>query len=190
VKSGTDATPRESGPDATPCRIAVVVDVDGVVSPVHGRTAWGDDVICGNVFGPVFVSPQLCARLDALDARDGVRCWWLTSWSGSMRAAMSPFPGRRWPVIADGTGPAVSTGRRWWKLSALETWLACQPALRAVAWCDDHLTPGSRQRAVHRAASARGVAVLAICPNTAVGLTPGNLARLETWLSSAVSGDD
>jgi hypothetical protein len=26
---------------------ALVMDVDGVVSPVHGKTAWGDDVVTG-----------------------------------------------------------------------------------------------------------------------------------------------
>ena len=45
---------------------ALVVDVDGVVSPVHGHTAWGDDVVAGHVFGPVRVSPAMCARLDEI----------------------------------------------------------------------------------------------------------------------------
>ena len=43
---------------------ALVMDVDGVVAPVHGKTAWGDDVVAGRLFGPVLVSPTLCARLD------------------------------------------------------------------------------------------------------------------------------
>src|SRR4051812_18450683 len=51
----------------------VIVDVDGVVSPVHpSGTTWGDEVVAGQVFGPVLVSPRLCAHLDALDLVAGV----------------------------------------------------------------------------------------------------------------------
>lgn len=60
-----------------------MVDVDGVVSPVHGQTDWGDDVVAGRVFGPVQVSPELCRRLDRLTAMPGVRGVWLTGWDGS-----------------------------------------------------------------------------------------------------------
>jgi hypothetical protein len=41
---------------------AMIVDVDGVISPVHGLTEWGDDVVAGNVFGPVLV-PRARASL-------------------------------------------------------------------------------------------------------------------------------
>ena len=55
-----------------PAETAVILDVDGVLSPVHGRTAWHDDVEAGNVFGPVLVSPALCARLERLATLPGV----------------------------------------------------------------------------------------------------------------------
>ena len=96
---------------------ALIVDIDGVVSPVHGRTAWGDDVTAGNVFGPVLVSPGLCARLDDLAQTPGLSCWWLTSWSVKMRAAMRPFPGpglagcRRPGPRAQGRPDVVEVGR-------------------------------------------------------------------------------
>src|SRR3954468_20938219 len=79
---------------------AVIVDVDGVVSPVHGHTAWGDDELAGNVLGPVLVSPSMCAQLEALTSRAGVSGWWLTSWSAETRVAIRPFPGRMWPEVA------------------------------------------------------------------------------------------
>lgn len=81
--------------------IAVVLDVDGVVTPVNGASAWGDDVYAGDVFGPVHVSSSLVTRLDKLHAMPGVQCWWLTSWTSPMRAGMDPFPGPLWPMVAD-----------------------------------------------------------------------------------------
>ncbi len=76
---------------------ALIVDVDGVISPVHGHTAWGDDVVAGHVFGPVLVSPAMCARLDQIAASPNLLCGWLTSWSVEMRTAMNrsqDAPGR------------------------------------------------------------------------------------------------
>ena len=61
-------------------RAALIVDVDGVVSPVHGATAWGDDVDGGMRHTPV--SPLLNGRLDALGDRPDVLPMWLTSWGG------------------------------------------------------------------------------------------------------------
>jgi hypothetical protein len=162
-----------------PPRNALIVDVDGVVSPVHGRTAWGDDVTAGNVFGPVLVSPGLCARLDDLANTPGLSCWWLTSWSVKMRAAMRPFPGRRWPVVAD-QSQAPMRGRTWWKLAALEIWLGQHAEVLGLAWCDDDLR-GGRPAAVRRRIAARGIDPLLLAPRTSLGLTPEHLDLLEAW---------
>jgi hypothetical protein len=162
--------------------IAVVLDVDGVLSPVGGHTSWGDDVVAGQVFGPAYTSPCLCARLDALATWVEVGCWWLTSWDGEMRAGMSPFPGRDWPVIADGSGRSARTGRRWWKRVALENWLGSHPEIRAIAWCDDHLRSPARQAAVRRSLTARGLDILLVAPATTQGLTPKDMEQLEEWL--------
>lgn len=160
---------------------AVNFDVDGVVSPVHGHTAWGDDVVAGHVFVPVYVSPTLCEQLDELATAPHVSFWWLTSWSVEMRAGMSPFPGRDWRVIAE--QPLDILGRTWWKLTAVKAWLPAHPGVRAVAWCDDHLANGMRRAAVHRRLLDRGVGFLPIFPKTAVGFTPDHLATLRDWVS-------
>lgn len=157
----------------------VICDVDGVVSPVHGHTAWEDDVVAGNVFGPVHVSPTLCARLDELAQMPTVTCWWLTSWTAEMRADMSPFPGADWPVI--GEPPPSPSGRRWWKLAAVEGWLASHPGVRALAWCEDELANGARRAAVSRRLRASGLDFLPIAPDTAVGLSPEHLVTLRQW---------
>ena len=161
----------------------MIMDVDGVVSPVGGLgTAWGDDVVAGDVFGPVLVSPTLCARLDALSQVPGVSCVWLTSWSAAMRASLHPFPGRDWQVVADATG-ARSPERDWWKFDALEAWLDWHPEVRALAWCDDHLA-GGRLPAVRRGLRAREVRPLLLAPRTEVGLTPAHMGRLDAWVGT------
>lgn len=160
-----------------------IFDVDGVVSPVHGRTAWGDDVVAGNVFGPVLTSPALCARLDGLTrAVPGLSCWWLTSWTAEMRADMNPFCGRDWPVIAEQPVPAPR--RSWWKLKALDRWLADEPEVAALAWCDDHLRPPARDASVRRRLMRHRIRVLLLAPDPAQGLTPSDLDSLTAWVSA------
>lgn len=167
---------------AAPC--VVVVDVDGVVSGVHpanGQGAWGDEVTAGNVFGPVLVSPTLCEHLDALAELPGVQARWLTSWSKEMRDAMQPFPGRTWPTIAD---EDAGSGRRWWKLTALEAWLEEHPEVTSACWLDDHLRSPARAASVRRRLALRQVDVLVVAPDTQVGLTPGDLARVQDWVQA------
>lgn len=162
---------------------ALILDVDGVVSPVgDSETLWGDEVVGGDVFGPVRISPTLCARLEELSRTPGVSCWWLTSWSVEMRAGMHTFPGRDWPVVAE---PSVATGpeQGWWKLAAVEIWLERHPELSAFAWCDDHLR-GGRPAAIRRRLSPRGVETLLLAPRTEVGLTPRHVDALEAWATS------
>lgn len=159
---------------------AVIVDVDGVVSPVHGAgTAWGDDVVAGRVFGPVIVSPTMCTRLDQLNRVPGVDCWWLTSWDAEMRERMDPFPGREWPVITD-LADAWVKARGWWKFDAVGAWLDRNPQVQGLAWCDDHLR-GGRPPAIRRRLAQRGIDPLLLTPKVEVGLTPEHLDQLDAW---------
>ncbi|GAB3244314.1 HAD domain-containing protein [Nocardioides dilutus] len=135
-------------------RAALVVDVDGVISPVHGATAWGADVAGGPGLGYLPVSPALNTRLDALAERADVTAAWLTSWDAEMRHGMR-FPGASWTTVAHhfaDSGPPVydedaallRAGEqwrdcRWWKWWALENWLTEHPEIDAVVWCDDDL---------------------------------------------------
>jgi hypothetical protein len=169
---------------AQPTRV-LVLDVDGVVSPVHPVTsAWGDDVVAGDFFSPVKISPRLCARLDQLNRMPGLSCCWLTSWTAEMRAGMEPFPGRDWLTIAE-QADVAATGRRWWKLVALEEWLDRHPQICELAWCDDHLRP-ARRAAVRRRLAARGLDPLMLMPAPELGLTPLHLDLLVRWASATV----
>lgn len=177
-------------------RAALVVDVDGVVSPVHGRTDWGDDVVAGRVFGTVYVSPEMCRRLDQLATLPDVCAIWLTDWDAEMRATMDPFPGRDWTAIErpwDERDAAQETGR-WWKAAALLNWLDTHSRIRTLVWADDHLAKphdrllpaeevsfGATTRAVAltRLFNDRGIANHMIAPDTTVGLTRAQLHRIE-----------
>lgn len=187
-------------------RIALVMDVDGVVSPVHGNTPWGDDVIAGSVFGPVTVSVELCTRLDALAQLPGVQPVWLTDWSAEMRSFMEPFPGAGWPAVADPEEGRVLAEERagsawdlmpWWKWWALDAWLDNQPDVTSLVWCDDDLRrigehddlddpwcqPDTTRIEFCRARlRERGVSALLISPDTRRGLSPQELAQVEQAL--------
>lgn len=190
-------------PGQGPPTTALVVDVDGVVSPIGkaGPTAWGDDVVAGHVFGPVLISPTLCRALDELAARPGVTPLWLTSWTADMRNAMNPFPGRSWPeLLSEPNDPDLD----WWKWAALCRWLDTNPGISRVAWCDDQLTDANlvELRSPHRPAqrtsddldAPNGTAVIhtelarrhidarLFAPLTTRGLTPADVALLAAFL--------
>lgn len=174
----------------------IVMDVDGVVSPIPGPTAWGDDVRAGQLMGDVHVSPRMIAELEHLASLPGVTCAWLTSWHPEDRNRMNPFPGRLWPAIAEldldsASGPPGDPDT-WWKWHALRRWLTNElnpPA--TLVWCDDHLaTPRDilGQRASPRIQTyqpwltTRGYRSLLIAPDTTRGLTPGHLRQIHAHL--------
>ena len=74
--------------------VALVVDVDGVLSPVYGSTSRGDDAdgrgrSRASARG---VSLRLNAALDDLAARPEVTAAWLTSWGRKMRQGVVTPP--------------------------------------------------------------------------------------------------
>lgn len=183
----------------------LVLDVDGVVSPVHGTTAWGDEVVAGWLFGPVAVSPEMCSRLDALTGLPGVVGLWLTDWDAEMRAAMAPFPGVNWAAVADPNAGRVLARERaaadwdrmpWWKWWMLDDWLDRHLDLNisTLVWCDDDLakTAESEPLTGTREATrvdvcgsnlrARGISSLLIAPDPHHGLRPEDVAQIERAL--------
>lgn len=175
----------------------IVMDLDGVVSPVHGRTTWGDDVIVNPAWGGILASPLMCQRLERLADLPGLQFTWLSSWDAEMRSSLSdPFPGRHWPTIADATTAqspsSKATGEdSWWKWDALQEWLVHNPKIDSIVWCDDHL---ARPRPTHRTGTyrriarawfhAHGYSALLISPRTDRGLTPAHLDQIEDHVAS------
>lgn len=152
----------------------------------------------GHLFGPVLVSPALIGHLDAMAELPGVTCLWLTDWSPEMRAAMDPFPGRRWPSLHRENAPAGDRG--WWKLAALEAWLSSRVAedravgpeasFGSVVWLDDDLRPGGRAAACRRRLGALGVEVLLVAPRTELGITPEEMSTVGEWVATRVAKPD
>ncbi len=195
--------PNANTRSATRGNVVLVMDVDGVVSPVHGTTDWGDDVVAGIVFGPVHVSPRLCRRLDEITAHPGARGVWLSDWDAEMRAAMAPFPGRSWDSIERSCAPderhyrGRDTG--WWKSAALLTWLDANPRCGTLIWADDHLAHpddptlrpedvdfGAASRADELATilAERGMPAHLIAPDTSIGLTRQQMHCIEDIVHS------
>lgn len=173
--------------------IAFVLDVDGVVSPVDGATAWADDVDAGHLIGQVLVSPTLNAALDGIGNNSAVLPVWLTSWDREMRAGMR-FPGAAWADIDAPAGSQPDQAASWWKWVLLDSWLERNPAINAVVWCDDHLDrpftdddPSDQSSTREAIASARlaqrGIRALLIRPDTTVGLTPNDVQRVNHFIN-------
>jgi hypothetical protein len=99
-------------------------------------------VVAARLFGPVLVSPTLCARLDEIAAAPDLAGFWLTDWPPEARARMDPFPGRDWAAIA--RLPSSPTGRTWTKWPAIQAWRDDRPEITTLVWCDEHLTPSRR----------------------------------------------
>lgn len=175
---------------------ALLLDVDGVVSPVHGRTSWGDDVVAGHSFGPVATSPEMCERIDSLAKDPDLLCLWLTSWTEEMRKMLKPFPGSYWDDLP-APGEIQPGEDEWWKWDALQAWLCAHPSVKTVVWCDDDLQrthfagslisdPDSivDRRPVYREwFDERGIDSLLIAPATVVGLTREHLGQIKQFLS-------
>ena len=171
--------------------IAFVLDVDGVVSPVHGASAWGDDIDVGGAIGQVLVSPTLNAALDAIGSQEAVLPVWLTSWDRDMRAGML-FPGAAWADIDRPATARPDQAGGWWKWVLLDSWLDRHPAIDAVVWCDDHLNRGlsdddpsaqTREAIAWGSLARRGIRTLLICPDPTVGLTPNDVRRINDFIN-------
>ena len=184
-----------------PATAALILDVDGVVSPIHGPTAWGDDQIAGYLSEPVLVSPTLTRRLDSLAGRPDVTAAWLTGWPASARRRLLGFPGRDWPDIGlTPTGRLTNDTGAWWKPAVLRDWLdSSGPQVRRLVWCDDYIVPnlahlspltagGNGQDEPPFVASPTlettlgATAALLIAPATNLGLTPTDLDRIENFI--------
>lgn len=180
---------------------AVVFDVDGVITPIGGATAWGDDVTIGDPQTGLNLSPSMCAALEQTHNDGHVGCYWLTDWTDAMRQDLDLLPGRSWPTIADPTdGPARArdwaadtwSTVSWWKWWALDEWLHQHREVRQVAWIDDRLryhhgvadtSPPSVGRTwIGRRRVQAGTDVLLVAPDKRTGLTPGDLRIVTDWI--------
>jgi hypothetical protein len=197
-------------------RAALVLDVDGVLSPLHGHTTWGDDQIAGDLFGPVNISPKLVRRLEGIAGQPHVIAAWLTDWPPRLRARMRGFPGPDWTDIGQAHRHSLPRGPgTWWKPPALRAWLDDQPSVTRLAWCDDDLAlPRSGATGQtdldlipllgHAALAGRrlfapntnqaevpltGLSVLLTAPSPDTGLTATEVERVDRFLTPTGADD-
>lgn len=112
----------------------VFLDVEGVVTPIGrmaGDPAWGDWAPSDFPgMGAAGVSPRMLSHLGTLPAS----LVWCTDW---------PHPNEMFaPAVGRGELPVLYTGTSehgWWKLDAVESWLAENPWVRKVVWVDEKL---------------------------------------------------
>jgi len=186
--------------------IVAVFDVDGVIAPIGGPTAWGDDVTVGDPEHQLFLSPSMCAAIDRLDGSHAVGCYWLTDWTYKMRHDTTLLPGREWPMIAE---PLAGVTRAeewagewwdavpWWKWWALDEWLTHYRGVRRLVWIDDGLadykhnledarpttSPARRAWTLENALrTGAGLDVLLLSPDKRTGLRPLDLEIIEYWV--------
>lgn len=184
-----------------PPTVALVMDIDGVVSPIHGPTTFGDDQIAGHMLGPITISPTLTRRLDDIASRPGVIALWLTSWTAKNRLKIAGFPGHDWPDLKHQPLPEEPPNTDvWWKPAVLRRWLDEQPQLRRLIWCDDGILPPLEElqpligsRPPRTVASPTHSPVLEVMigdlpaslfgPHTHHGLTAADLDRIESLVA-------
>ena len=173
------------GQDGAAERVALYLDVDGVVCPfgATGRTPWGSAwryAYAGML--EVAYAAELVDELNMLAPRPGLRCVWLTSWEELAPAVLCPatgLAGGEWPVLtADGAGG----GADWWKLDAIQADVEFSRPERII-WVDDQLAFEGRAQSWAR--FLRGRALL-VSPDPRRGLSPGELDAIRAFAEDRV----
>lgn len=154
----------------------LLLDVDGVISPLGPSTAWSDFRVVDDAPALLQVSRAMGDALTHLPAQRR----WLTSWDGFANEWVAPALGwRKLPVVRWPGGPGGRPHKL--KIDGFEDLLhALQVRPTAVAWCDDALTPAMEQRARRLLGT---VPLLPVTPDPLEGLTPEHVDALSAFLS-------
>ncbi|WP_062312753.1 HAD domain-containing protein [Demequina rhizosphaerae] len=176
--------------------VAVLLDVDGVVSPFPStpanRAHWPADSWRCFLFGGVYEvewSSALVDRLRAIAATPGVAMRWCTTWQDRAPEVLGREIGlgTDWPWLEDSGGAfAVSPG--WWKAQRAREALE---EFGAVVWVDDFIQgwleareeldePGPRWWDTER--------LLMISPDSERGLEPAHLDATDRFIERALAG--
>jgi hypothetical protein len=153
-----------------------LLDVDGVVNALDpGVTAWPDFRTFRARGFVIRFSPTLLGRIADLHSAGRVEVQWLTTWWDSANAYLAEEFGLPELGVAN-TEEEFAFRGGWWKLPVAQRLAA---AGRRLVWTDDDLDHVDDATAWVREQHGR---VLALSPNTYVGLTPEDLAAVEAWL--------
>ncbi|WP_022893243.1 hypothetical protein [Agromyces subbeticus] len=171
--------------DAPPIDLsAILLDVDGVVSPIGGNVdTWPDGDLIDSPFGAAWCSPEMLRAVHAI----GVPVLWATDWKSNAEVVFAPIAGTRAAAtLLPGSGDGG-----WWKLDAMSRLLDRYRGIRSIVWVDDLLDAeddiGVRYSVIaHEIADHYGVRLKLIVPDSAVGLTPGDVDRIATFLGAPI----
>lgn len=175
----TDTPPTNHGSGAEP-RAVILLDVDGVLNACRVP----DDM-------PGEYKSQVCNgwniqwrqaivdRLRKLHDEQHAEIRWLTTWAEDANEHISPALGLPvdLTVVASPYGQHKCPRGEWWKLEYAQ---AAYDRGDKVVWLDDDLAFDARTRAWLTTVHDRRM--LALAPDTEVGLTPEHLDAIEAFL--------
>ncbi|MDN4476234.1 HAD domain-containing protein [Demequina sp. SYSU T00192] len=170
--------------------VAVLLDVDGVLSPFASSAAdrahWPADSWRSFILDGIYEiewSAALVDRLREISETPGVATRWCTTWGRRAPAVLGPAIGlgAKWPVLDDAGGAfAVSPG--WWKAQRAREALE---EFTAVVWVDDFIDGWREARAELDEPGPRWWdtdRLLMISPASDRGLEPAHLDAVERFV--------
>lgn len=171
---------------------AVLVDVDGVVSPYPSDSSdrahwparsWHEALLAGTL--TLEWSGLLIDRLRAVAERPGVEMLWCTTWQHRAPRILGPAIGlgEDWPWLDDATGEWALTFH-WWKAERARDALAAHDR---VVWMDDFVDAWRDEAARVTTTEPRwweDERLLALSPDPLRGLEPGHLDQVEAFLDT------
>lgn len=164
--------------------LTIALDVDGTLSPVTGMGTgepankfdnWTYKVLSGRNFGAA-VANDVVALLKTL-ARDGATIKWHTSWGDAAPNYLGPEldlpPFELFsPVVGSSTA-------RWWKMEAVEEWIAATEGTdQRLVWIDDDIDDAVFSGEIP-SELLQHPRVSMISPNVYWGLSPSDLENLS-----------
>ena len=174
--------------------VAILVDVDGVLSPFPGpdscRDHWPasdwkhDDV--GGTLG-IEWSSGVIERLRTLTDLPGVTAWWCTTWRSHAPRVLAPMIGlgADWDVC-DVEGGAFAEGG-WWKSCCARDAVGMYDA---VVWIDDMLDAWQAEMALSGGDGPEewpGGRLLMVSPASDLGLEAHHLDQIEAFVRDALA---
>lgn len=160
-----------------------LLDVDGVLNAVTREpvlSEWDDMTLtrasANGRSWPIWYSPALIARINALVEMDRVEVRWLTTWTHDAAQHLSPvigLDGAEWGVVER----RPPTSYRWWKLEAAQR-VMDEEGVRPLVWTDDDLR---YERLAMHWLNAEVEHYMAISPKPHIGLTPRHLDAIEAY---------
>ncbi|MGI9092829.1 MAG: hypothetical protein ACR2FF_05180 [Mycobacteriales bacterium] len=161
-----------------------LLDVDGVVNAMHYPPE--SDYVSTQVDGggrsfPILYRRPLVVRIGELHRSGVVEARWLTTWCD--HAAQNLGPALCLPEFAvEGADLYATQARGWWKSDAARRVSSGEPQ-RPLIWTDDDLCDARETGELNWVAD-RHAATLLICPDWTVGLTDGEVDRIEEFARS------